>query len=96
MIFMAASVAIGHLTMEYLSQVDCFFTDFFRAMGLRAVARVLGSLKVVLFQIFCFLAVCAPFLTAEAACFALYTNANANKGLVIHDQETRRSQYLPV
>ena len=78
MVLMALSELRGCLMMEYLSQVDSFFTDLFKAMGLRAVARVLGSLKVTLVHIFCFLTEWAPFFTAEAACLALYKSVEKN------------------
>jgi hypothetical protein len=78
MVLIALSELSGYLTIAYLSQVDSFFTDDFSAMGLREIVRVLGSLKVALFQIFVFWAVWAPFFTAEAACFALYTKLKRN------------------
>ena len=79
MVLMALSELRGDLMMEYLSQVDSFFTDFLSAMGLRGRARVLGSLNVTFVQIFDFLAVWAPFLTAEAACLAFYTRTHTHR-----------------
>ena len=73
---MALSELNGFLMIVYLSQVLSFLTAFLMAMGLRARVCVLGSLNVTLVQTFCFLAVWAPFLTAEAACLALCNQRN--------------------
>ena len=55
MVLMALSVLSGYLMMAYLSQVDSSFTLVLAYLGLRARARVLGLLKVVLVQTLCFL-----------------------------------------
>ncbi len=67
MVLMALSVLRGYLMIAYLSQVCSFWTLFLAYLGVRARARVLGLLKVVLVQTLCFLMVWLPFLTEVAA-----------------------------
>jgi len=70
MVLMALSVLRGYLMMAYLSQVCSLTTLFLAYLGVRGSARVLGLLKVTLFQTLCFLWVWVPFLTASCAVFA--------------------------
>jgi hypothetical protein len=67
MVLMALSVLSGYLMIAYLSQVDSVWTLVLAYLGLRARARVLGLLNVVLVQTLCFLMPWVPFLTELAA-----------------------------
>merc|ERR1719223_971248 len=54
--FMADSVVTGHLRMRYLSILFIWNTDFFGALGSRALVRVFGRKKCTLVRTLRFLA----------------------------------------
>jgi len=76
MVLIADSLLNGCLTTANLSKVLYLVTALKIFFGVLFWTSVFGLLKVVLVQIFAFLAVCLPFFTAVAAALAGYIRYN--------------------